>query len=379
MIDWRSTENYLLLNPRLPEETRQKFRGAWQSFIAIRFQGRIGIATSGSSGESFGRLIVLSKDAVLINAAAVNERLKSNSQDIWYRTLPIFHVGGLSILARAHLSGAQVVEDEIEKWNPQAFYENLTRSKATLLSLVPTQVFDLVRLGLQAPPSLRAVIVGGGRFNSHLREEALKLRWPVLPSYGMTEVASQIATAVTPTEPALKPLSHVQVRLGESGRLQVSSPALLDAQIIFNLHGEASLSDPKKDGWLETEDVAQINEDGTIEILGRIGDFIKIGGEGVVISRLEERLEKLKSELHFEGDAAVVAAKDDRLGAVIVLVSSADAGKTEELVDLFNDGVAPFEEIRTVHQVDSVPRSALGKLLRQPVLTLIGLESPTNL
>ena len=62
-------------------------------------------------------------------------------------------------------------------------------------SLVPAQVLDLVRAGLRPPPVLRAIVVGGGAISAELYRDARALGWPVLPSYGMTECCSQIATA----------------------------------------------------------------------------------------------------------------------------------------------------------------------------------------
>ncbi|MES2855029.1 MAG: AMP-binding protein [Bdellovibrionota bacterium] len=375
-VDWATGSNHLLLNPRLPIETKSRFEEAWKSFIEVRFQSLIGIATSGSTGEGTGRLVVLSKEALLTSADAVNRRLKSDESDVWYRTLPVFHVGGLGILARAHRSGAKVIESEAEKWNPSGFYEGLASSGATLLSLVPTQLFDLVSAGLRSPESLRAVVIGGGRLSEKLRLQAIGLGWPVLPSYGMTECCSQVATALSASDSRMKVLDHAKIRLTEDGRIEVQSTSLLKAQISFDQRGVATLTDPKVDGWFTTEDVAEFGSDGELIVLGRAGDFVKIGGEGVVVSRLEDVLEKERLKLGISGDQVLMSAHDERLGAKIVLLTTNP--EVEELVDRFNESVLPFEAIRSVHEVEAIPRSALGKLLRIPALTLVGLEPPAN-
>src|SRR5438045_3187840 len=77
------------------------------------------VVTSGSTGTF--KIVALSKQAVLASAIAVNERLVATNRDIWCRVLPLFHVGGLGILARAHVSGARVIERE---WDPQSFAES---------------------------------------------------------------------------------------------------------------------------------------------------------------------------------------------------------------------------------------------------------------
>ncbi|MEK7356812.1 MAG: AMP-binding protein, partial [Bdellovibrionota bacterium] len=242
--DLESTSNLLLTNPRWPKDDRFRFQETWIDLVEGKFEAHVGIATSGSTGGS-GSLVLLSKNALRASARAVNERLAATSADIWYKSLPNFHVGGLGILVRAHLSGAKVVEDESEKWDATGFHSKLEKSEATLLSLVPTQVFDLVREKLRSPSRLRAVIVGGGRLEESLRLAALDLGWPILPSYGMTEAASQVATAVSPDDPRLVPLTHLEVMTDHEGRLQLSGSSLLSAKITFDAQGRATMFDPK--------------------------------------------------------------------------------------------------------------------------------------
>jgi len=379
MIDWQSNENNLLLNPRMPMNDRTLFVEAWRQICAdLGVQGQIGIATSGSSGSSRGKLVLLSRNAILASAQAVNERLNSDTGDIWMKTLPTFHVGGLGIYARAHLSGAKVVESQLSKWNAREFAAELERSNATLLSLVPTQVYDLVQEGLRAPESLRAVIVGGGRLHRDLHVRALELGWPVLPSYGLTECSSQVATALTPDDPCLVPLAHVKVRVSEAtGRIEITSAALLTGWIEFDPSGGARFHDPKKDGWYVTEDHGQLEKDGSLIVLGRTVDFVKIGGEGVSLARLEEKLAALKETLSWKGEAAILAAYDERLGAKIVLLTSEGAADVSALVERFNSDVLPFERIRSVHVLPELPKSPLGKLLRGEALVRAGLK-PVN-
>ncbi len=355
-MNWHSRENQLLLNPRLPRDVCAAFEKAW---LQVRnLENQIGIATSGSS-SGHGKLIVLSRDAILASARAVNERLDSTSEDVWFKALPDFHVGGLGILARAHLSGARVREYSRDKWEPQAFMRDL--DGATIVSLVPTQLFDLVQSEFRAPESVRAVIVGGGRLDESLRLRARELGWPVLASYGLTECSSQVATSLSPDEPALKFLSHVEARVTE-GRIEIRSPALLTGVI------EEEFTDPKREGWFLTEDLGEVEGD-ELRVHGRSQDFVKVGGEGVSIPRLEDRLKSLG----YKGDAAVLAAYDERLGAKIVLLATVGA---ESLKEEFNRDVAPFERAREAYTVEAIPRSALGKLLRPQALALVGLKLP---
>ena len=331
-IDWLSNETHVLLNPRMPEEERRRL----ESFV-VDLPGHVWLSTSGTSGTL--KLTALSKRALLASAAAVNRHLQSDASDVWLCVLPAFHVGGLGIYARAFLSGAEIVTSGWER--------------VTLASLVPAQVSDLVRGRIVAPASLRAVIIGGGALSDELYGAARELGWPLLPSYGMTECCSQVATATLESR-ELKLLDHVEARVEEDGRLALRSEALLTG------YGtEEGFLDPKIGGWFVTEDVAVL-EGRVLRVEGRRGDFIKIGGESVDLGRLDRILATLGA------DAAVFAVPDERLGHVIGLAVVSE--NVEGVVAAFNARVFPFERARRVVRVKEIPRTALGKVVRSKFL-----------
>ncbi|MEA2336801.1 MAG: o-succinylbenzoate---CoA ligase, partial [Thermoanaerobaculia bacterium] len=200
MIDFESSASHLLLNPRMPEAERARLER-----IVPNLKGHVFVATSGSTGAI--KLVALSKHAILASAAAVNERLDVTARDVWAAVLPPFHVGGLGLYARCHLAGARALT---MPWDPRAF----AASEATIASLVPAQVQDLIAAGLKPSPTLRAILVGGGIFNSQHSD------WPTLPSYGMTECCSTIAIENTL-------LSHMEARREDDGRLAFRGPSLL--------------------------------------------------------------------------------------------------------------------------------------------------------
>ena len=163
------------------------------------------VATSGSTGAL--KWVALSRAAVLASAGAVNRHLGADSKDRWAHALPDFHVGGLGIHARAQLSGAAILA--FPRWEAAGFHAFCLSERATLTALVPAQLHDLIALGLPAPPSLRAVVVGGGALSESRFRLARGLGYPVLSSYGATECASQIATSPLGSEtPVLEVLPH---------------------------------------------------------------------------------------------------------------------------------------------------------------------------
>jgi O-succinylbenzoic acid--CoA ligase len=345
MTDFHSDATHILLNPRLPQAEKQSLVALVMSVPPLT--AHIWLATSGTTGAL--KMTALSKRAILASAAAVNRHLESTASDVWSCVLPTFHVGGLGIYARAHLSGARVVASD---WDPHAF---AAADDVTLSSLVPAQVSDLVRAELRAPRSMRAIVVGGGALSRELYDAALALGWPLLPSYGMTEVCSQVATA-RPGSPELILLEHIEARVEEDGRLAFRSPALMTGYANYAEDGAARFLFVIRDGWLITDDLGEL-EGRVLRVFGRMGEFVKIGGESVDLQRLDGILATVAGP-----QAAIVAVPDERLGHVIHLALT--EGDEAAIVEAFNARVAPFERIRGVHRVESIPRTALGKLMR---------------
>lgn len=339
VIDWTSEETHVLLNPRITEEERTRLQ---RLAASASLPAHVWVATSGSTGAV--KLVALSKRAILASAAAVNSRLESSADDVWCCVLPMFHVGGMGIHARAHLLGSRVVSME---WDPNAF----ANAAVTLASLVPAQVHDLVRMRLRPPRSLRAILVGGGSFNRELQESARTLGWPVLASYGMTECASTVAV-----EDVLLP--HLESKSVDL-RLAFRGASLLTGWIV----NDRSFEDPKVDGWFQSEDIGSV-EGRALRVEGRPADFIKIGGESVDLRRLDVILESVRGEI----DAALIPVSDSRLGQVIHLASTVES---QSVIEAFNERVLPFERIRASHLVATIPRSSLGKLLRQTLAKMI--------
>lgn len=351
-INWNSPDTDVLLNSRLPAEEQQRIHALLQRFP---LEGHLWLSTSGSTG--IAKWAALSKKAVLASAEAVNAHLQSTSKDRWINPLPSFHVGGLGIWARAFLSGASVVE--LASWDPVQFHQQACAQQVTLTALVPTQLYDLIVMALPAPVSLRAAVIGGGAMQESLYRKAIALGWNPLPSYGLTECSSQVATAALGSNnPTLQLLPHMQVKITPEGFIAIKSDALLTGYVLDTPDGGCFWL-PKVDGWFLTEDRGALVND-CLTVHGRNSAFIKIGGESVDLLRLENLLEEIKLDLKLQVDVALVAMPDERLGSVIHL--AATAGPIQPLIDRYQGAVLPFERIRAVHTLPELPRTPLGKL-----------------
>jgi O-succinylbenzoic acid--CoA ligase len=353
VIGWDHRGTEILVNPRLTGDDRAYVHRLIAAAPAL--EAHVWLTTSGATGRL--KPVALAKRALLVSAAAVNRHLTSDAHDTWLNALPTFHVGGLGIHARAHLSGARVVE--MTDWNPSAFVDAVTAERGTLTSLVPAQVFDLVHAALRAPPSLRAVVIGGGALHPDLRDRARTLGWPLLPSYGATECASQIATAVSAATPELRILPHVEVREGAGERLEIRSEALFTGYAT-----EAGFVDPRMGGWWRTDDVGAVRGP-TLVVHGRADETMKVGGELVNLASLESRLAEVRAAVAPDADAALVRLQDPRLDWIVGLaVATPDLPTALRLRDAYNAAVLPFERARVTRQLPSIPRTPLGKVAR---------------
>jgi len=349
-IHWSACGQSLLLNPRSHPALRDRILSA--DFPDL--PDHIWVASSGTSGRA--KIVALSRAAIEASAAAVNRHLDVGPSDQWINPLPLFHVGGLGIAVRAALS--QTPCHSFEEWSPQEFVRRAADCGATLSSLVPTQVHDIVSAGISSPPTLRAIVVGGAALDESLRVRAAQLGWPLLPSYGMTETCSQVATSKPGAKDCswLPLLDHVEARVGDEGMLQLRGPSLLTGWMLFDPDGSARWEDPKRDGWFRTSDRVELRA-GQLHFVGRIDDLVKIRGEFVDVAALESALQARVSS----GLLRIDVEPDERNGSALTVVAENAAAEAEarEASELFPPYARP-----AVFRVGPVAVSPLGKKIR---------------
>ena len=305
--------------------------------------------TSGSSGTL--KWIALSKSALWWSAERVVEHLKITSDDVLVLALPVYHVGGFGIVARAQIATCCFLEF-CERWEPKAFADFCHQEEVTIASLVPTQVRDLVDAEVPSPPSLRALVVGGGALESELAEKAISLGWPVLASYGMTEAASQIATQCAPGESGLPLIDGWEARM-EGDQLAVKGEGLLSAIVTVGKDG-FQIHDPKVEGWFLTSDLVDL-QGRSLEVLGRADRKVKILGELVDLAALEKFWSQKTG-----GEVAIIARADERRGKTLHLFYEGDDSE----IEAWNSSFPGPERLRDWTLLAQLPYTKLGKINR---------------
>ncbi|WP_299333962.1 class I adenylate-forming enzyme family protein [Haloplanus sp.] len=327
--------------------------------------------TSGTTGRPKG--VRLTAGNVLASAVASAVRLGLDRAETWHVALPCHHVGGLTPLVRFPLYGMTVVTRE--SFDAAAVAADFETYDVTATSLVPTTLARLLdatdgSLG----PSMRAVLLGGAPATGDLLDRCRDRGVPIFPTYGMTETASQIATA-TPAEARAHPgtvgrplfWTDLSVRSengderppGEVGELVVSGPTVSPGY----LDDDRSAFGP---GGLHTGDVGYRDENGLVWVTGRTDDLIVTGGENVAPATVADAIVAHPDV----ADAAVVGLPDDewgeRVAALVVPHDEADLSAAD-IRSHCRDRLAGYELPRTIRFGDVVPRTDSGTVSRNAV------------
>jgi o-succinylbenzoate---CoA ligase len=307
------------------------------------------VHTSGTSGRP--RPVQLTRANLGASALGSAARIGMSPADRWLCCMPLHHVGGLMIPLRCAAFGASAA---IERFDPEAIARALAEQPITLASLVPTMLDRLLDAGV-GPGTLRWVLLGGGPASRSLVERALNAGFPVAPTYGMTETASQIA-AIAPWEVCDRPGSvgtpffHTEVRITGGGRIAIRGPSVA-----------AGAAGP--DGWLETGDLGEIDAGGHLHVLGRADDVIVTGGENVS----PEEVEAVLLSHPAVADAAVAGRPDPQWQTAVVayVVMNGDGPAPEELRAFCRERLAGAKVPKAFEVVEQLPRNPQGKLLRR--------------
>ncbi|VXC34388.1 AMP-binding protein [Aeromicrobium sp. 9AM] len=309
------------------------------------------IRTSGSTGEP--KDVVLSHAAVLASAHASLARLGGPGG--WLQAMPVTGVGGLQVLVRSAVAGLEpAYADE---------HASLAAAIAAVpgerryASLVPTQAHRLVESGeVGVLADLDAVLIGGAAVPSDLLDALRSAGVRVVRTYGMSETCGGCVYDGVP-------LDGVQMRIDESGQVQLAGPMLFDGYA----DAEATAR-VLHDGWFATADLGEIDDEGRLRVTGRIDDVVISGGVNVPLPAVTAALRT------YEGvrDAVAIGVPDEEWGSrVVAFLVPDDAVCLDGLrLDELRDGVeeaglprawAP----REVVLVDALPLLPGGKVDRE--------------
>ncbi len=330
---WDAGDAVLPVDQRLPRAARDRLLADLRPGDGVDTGDALVVATSGTTGRPKG--VVLTHAAVAASARATSARLGVDpAKDTWLCCLPVAHIGGLSVVTRALLTGTCLAMGDSGC------------AGATLVSLVATQLRRV------DPRRWRTIVLGGSAPPGDVPVN-------VVTTYGLTESGGGcVYDGVA--------LDGVEVRIDPDGVIALRASMLLRAYRTFD--GE---EDPKDaDGWFRTGDAGELSGDGRLRVLGRVDDVIVTGGEKV----WPDAVEAVLREVAGVAEVAVVGYPDDEWGqrvvAVIVPEAPAQAAGPPVLATLrgaVRHVLPPWCAPKEMVVVTALPRTPLGKVRRAEV------------
>ncbi|CDX00515.1 2-succinylbenzoate--CoA ligase [bioreactor metagenome] len=315
--------------------------------------------TSATSGDY--KSVPLRRKQFAAHVQASRQVLGVREEDNWLLVLPLYHIGGLAILMRSLYNGTRVTL--MGKFDEEQILKGIEEGSLTMLSLVPTLLMRIVNRIRRH--HLRVVLVSGEFIPKSLVETCLEKGIPIYKSYGMTETTSQCTTFCVAENPGKLdsvglPLPGVTLRIVNPdgsgiGEVLVQSPLVMDGY----------LGQEPAGGFINTQDMGYVDEEGYLYILDRRKDILISGGENIYPQEIEQVL-----YAHPEiSECAIVGMKDEKWGQVPVLfvVSSLE---DEEIMDYLARKLARYKLPRKIVHLRWLPRNATGKILKKDLAEL---------
>ncbi len=339
--------------------------------------------TGGTTG--FPKAVLVTHRARVATAVTCGVEFGLDERDIAVLAAPLFHAAGLYVWAvPALMLGCTCVL--LPSWNAPRFIELVERHDATATLLVPTQLADLVAhpaFSAARLKTLRNVNYAGSPMALALYDRLTA----ALPQVGFTENYGQSETGPMtirrPFHPHAKrgtvgrPAHNVETRVVDHEAREVAA-GVVGEIVTRGAHVlKEYWDDPEQtralfrrgDGWLWTGDLGVRDEDGFISLVDRSKDMIVSGAENIYPTEIENALYKHPTVL----ECAVFGIPDDKWGevpAAHVVLRQGVRATPDELIEFVAARIARYKRPRLVKFVDTLPKTAVGKiqknLLRDP-------------
>ncbi len=336
------------------------------------------VFTSGTSGYPKGVEVTFNNHYYSATASAM--RLGLDKSERWLSSLPLYHIGGLSVLFRSCLYGTAVVLEP--KFSIESYAQHLRENDITLTSLVPTMLYRLLAEHPQLEaPALRHLLLGGAAASPELVAQCLDANIPIATTYGLTEATSQVATMVWDDVQKFPgsvgcPLMFTNIRIldrsggrlnsvrrNEVGEIAVSGPTVMQGYFKNPAATEQTLIH----GELMTGDMGYIDSYDNLWVVQRRSDIIISGGENIYPAEIERVLLE-----HPCVEQVCVTGLEDaewgqKVGALIVQTSDSPLS-TDDLERWGRQRLAGYKQPRVIKFTDALPLTGSGKIQRKAVL-----------
>jgi len=269
------------------------------------------------------------------SALGSNGRMMIQPGDHYLLSLPLYHIAGIAILFRTFLAGGTLLlSDEIE------------HPRATHLSLVPTQLLSLIKKPVLG--TLKHILVGGSNISNDLYNKAVQWGLKVHPTYGMTEMSSQITTLFESRPFSLgHPLPYREMKIADDGEIYVRGKTLFQGYVDQAEGVKLPLND---EGWFCTRDLGVYSPKTGLQVIGRKDRLFISGGENIQ----PEEIEKILGSIEGIESARVIPLADEEYGFRPVAYIESEKGYNEEALKDFLASILPkFKVPIAFYSIDS--------------------------
>ena len=339
--------------------------------------------TSGTTGRPKGA--VFSHRAVTSNVAQLLATVRMDPGDRYLIPVPLYHAAAaMALFVTTAAGGTSVLHEDFV---PQGVVRALSEEGIAFATLVPAMIQACLHrvpdVEQRRHPKLQRVTYGASPIDETTLRHAMRVfDCDFAQGYGLTESAS-VLTLLLPRdhERALKeksellrscgrPLLGTEVKvIDAAGRelppRQVGEIVARGPQIMTEYWGQAEATRRALEGgWLHTDDLGMLDEEGCLYLIDRVNDMIVSGGENVYPSEVETALRQHPAV----ADVSVIGLPDSRWGESVKAVVVRRDGQTvtpEELVQFCRKTLAGYKTPRSVDFMDALPRNASGKVLKR--------------
>ncbi len=343
--------------------------------------------TPGTTGAPKG--VVLTHDNLVRSALVTAEKLGLGPDDRTLCCVPLYHIFGLSAALLTSLSaGASLVLQE--SFDPGEALALAVEHEATVLHGVPTMFImmlrELARDGAQAP-SLRTGIIAGAPVDADLARDVRRSLVPDLEiAYGLTETSPTVSITTPEDSPSKRaqtvgrPLEGVEVKVLDEDDAELPPESV--GQLVvrgynvmrgyFRQPGQTKKT-MTADGFLKTGDLAMVDPDGYLHIVGRLSDVIIRGGYNVHPAEIEALLQSHPAV----DEAAVLGIPNDVLGELICSCVIATEGAlitADELRDFCHEALADYKVPDIIRFMDEFPEAPTPRTRRAMLARVIRSE-----
>jgi acyl-CoA synthetase (AMP-forming)/AMP-acid ligase II len=332
--------------------------------------------SSGTTGLSKG--VMLTHHNLVANIAQSLAAIPIDEDDAFVAVLPFFHIYGMQVLMNMGLtSGATIVT--MPRFDLEQFLSLHQEHALTRAFVAPPMVVALAKHPLVDKydlSALKVIFSGAAPLSAELAIECgERLGCEVVQGYGMTELSpvshatppgqfkpGSVGVAIPETEVMIvDPVGQESLGVDADGEVWVRGPQVMKGYLNNPTATAATIDD---DGWLHTGDVGHVDADGHLFVVDRLKELIKYKGFQVPPAELEALLLTHPKV----ADAAVIGLPDPEAGEIpvgyVVLKDGQDA-TAEEIQAFVASQVAHYKQVRVLHFVDAIPKSASGKILRR--------------